>query len=267
MNIKKYLTKHIPVLFYGHPGVGKTEKIKSCFEHVEVMLASSMVEEDISGLPYRDGVYDKRTIPIIFKRLEEADAQGKTTAIFFDELDKARRSVSDSFLTLICNRAIGNSKLPDNTCIIAAANNEFISGSDGISEAMQSRFCCIDFIPDPLEWYDWAIKHYKNHIEKINPVLESIKNGEINLYNMLGEGHEKRITSPRTISLFLTWYCNTSATLEEQKKFISGLLCPLEATYIINKLNSFNNTKIDKIFSTSKKINSASQKYLSPLRL
>ena len=265
MNITNYLSCHVPVLFYGHPGVGKTEKIRACFDHVEVMLASSMVEEDIAGLPYRDGVYDKRTIPIALRNIQEADAAGKTTAIFFDELDKARRSVADSLLTFICNRRIGNVFLPEKTCIVAAANTEHISGSDGISEAMQSRFCCIGFVPDPIEWYNWAKERYSAYLDIVSPVLEAIKNGEISLYNVVGEGHEKRITSPRTISLFLTWLCNTNSSVEEQKRFISGLLCPLEATSIMHRLNPIKHKSFEKMLDVSRKVGAI--KVFEPLRL
>ena len=63
---------HAPLLLIGPPGIGKTEMVRGNFDYTEVMLASTMVEEDIAGLPYREENYDYRTIPAMFRNLQKA---------------------------------------------------------------------------------------------------------------------------------------------------------------------------------------------------
>src|SRR6267142_4440705 len=103
----------LPILMIGAPGIGKTARVLQAFDHVEVLLASAMVEEDIAGLPYKDknGI-EHRTVPCAIHNLYLADKEGKTTCLFLDEMDKARRSVADTLLTLVQSRRVGNNKLP-----------------------------------------------------------------------------------------------------------------------------------------------------------
>ena len=197
----KYSTK-IPTLLVGPPGAGKTADVLASFDYVEVCLASTLVEEDIGGLPYRDGVYDYRTTPAMFRRLYEADAAGKTTALFLDELDKARRSVADTLLTLIASRKVGGGELPARTAIVAAANPPEFGGGDGISDAMISRFCVVDYIPSPAKWADWAEGIYTS--AKALRIIERVRTSEIPIIDIVGDSLARRITSPRTLAMALT---------------------------------------------------------------
>ena len=71
-----------PILYVGPPGVGKTAVVRDGYEHTEVLLLSASVEEDIAGLPYRDGVYERRTTPGFIERIQQAVKEGKKTALF-----------------------------------------------------------------------------------------------------------------------------------------------------------------------------------------
>lgn len=201
LEIIKNTSPYVPVLLYGAPGIGKTEIVRQSFDHAEIILASTMVEEDIAGLPYREDEYDHRTIPVLFRNLHEADKHGKTTCVFLDELDKARRSVADTLLTFVASRKMGKAELPKNTVIIAAANPPEFGGGDGISDAMRSRFCVVDAEPDIAGWCGWA----KNNFSKpqSHSIINAVENGDIPLVDMAGEEMQKRITCPRTIAMLM----------------------------------------------------------------
>lgn len=222
----------VPVLLIGAPGIGKTASVHAHFDYVEVMLASTMVEEDIAGLPYREGTYDYRTVPAMFRRLAEANAAGKTTALFVDELDKARRAVADTLLTLFVSRGIGEASLPTNTCIVAAANPPEFGGGDGISEAMQSRFATVDFEPDVAQWGSWAEKNFS--VAPALAVINAIRMGEMPIFDMTGEGLTRRISAPRTLKLALCSLERHGATSPAFETLVRGLLTPSVASQMLH---------------------------------
>jgi hypothetical protein len=232
INMMNLFSPEVPVLFIGAPGIGKTASIHAHFDYVEVMLASTMVEEDIAGLPYREGQYDYRTIPAMFRRLADANEQGKTTALFVDELDKSRRSVADTLLTLFVSRSVGAAKLPDSTCIVSAANPPEFGGGDGISEAMQSRFATIDFEPDVAAWSNWAEMNF-NDAPSLS-IINSIRNGEIPIFDMTGDGLSRRISAPRTFHLALNAMKRHGATSAAFEMLVRGLLTPAVASQALH---------------------------------
>lgn len=228
INMMNLFSPEVPVLLIGAPGVGKTARVQAHFDHAEVMLTSTLVEEDISGLPYREGQYDYRTVPAMFRRLEEADAAGKTTVLFLDELDKARRSVADTLLTLIASRKVGSATLPINTCIVAAANPPEFGGGDGIGEAMQSRFATLDYEPDVAAWCEWVEKQVNSR--SAHTVIDAIRKGEMPIFDMTGEGLDRRVSSPRTITMALRALERHGASSSAFEVLVRGLLTPAVAS-------------------------------------
>jgi len=248
--MKNLLTNKVPVLFVGAPGVGKTAVVKQCFDYVEVILTSTMVEEDAAGIPYREGEYDYRTIPALFRRLREADEKGLTTCLFFDELDKARRSVADTLLTLVASRRIGDAALPERTCIVAAANPPQYGGGDGVSDAMISRFSVVDFVPSVSGWADWAGGKFKSPAAV--RVIEAVRGGIIPLIECVGEGLDKRISSPRTISLALE-YLEEKGSSDDFERIATGLLTANVASLCISRAKVIKNDSLEKSVSTKLK--------------
>ena len=260
MQIEKLFSNKVPVLLVGPPGVGKTAIVRGAFDYSEIVLSSTMVEEDIAGIPYRDGEYDKRTIPAMFRRIREADAEGKTTALFLDELDKARRSVADTLLTLIASRSVGDVKLPDRTCIIAAANPPEYGGGDGISDAMISRFSTIEFLPSVANWCKWADSTFSS--VKSHRIINGVRRGEIPLIDVCGEGLSKKISSPRTIALALS-FMDDNPDEESVKMICSGLLTPNVAEKVTHY--AFNNE--EGIVDTCVKVRVKATKQVRPIEL
>lgn len=257
----KLFSPFVPVLLVGAPGVGKTASVQAQFDHSEVVLVSTLVEEDISGLPYREGDYDYRTIPALFRRLQAAADKGHSTVLFLDELDKARRSVADTLLTLVASRKVGLGVLPTSTCIVAAANPPEFGGGDGISEAMLSRFSVIDYVPDVCRWATWAAGQFDS--SSSNRVIDAVRSGELPIFDMTGEGLDRRITSPRTLTMALRALETFGG--DEFEALVRGLLTPATSSQVLHLVRQCNNEVMSKATQVAR---SASKlKVISPVRL
>jgi len=213
-----------PKLLIGAPGTGKTASVRAKFEHTEVLLLSSCTEEDIAGLPYREGNKERRTMPLFIENINKAVKKGKKTCLFLDELDKARREVVDTLLTLITHPT--NFGIPESVEIIAAANPPEWGGGDGISQPMLTRFCVIPFSPDVNEWVKLTNKLFSD-LTVTKKLTERISSGELPLMEHVGEDLEFRLTCPRTLHLALT------AIREGEPEVIFGLLTPNTASAIL----------------------------------
>lgn len=255
------LSPSVPVLLIGAPGTGKTARIQAAFDHAEVVLTSTLVEEDIAGLPYREGDYDFRTIPGIFRRLHDASVEGKSTVLFLDELDKARRSVADTLLTLVASRRVGSASLPEDTCIVAAANPPEFGGGDGISDAMISRFSVIDYVPDVCQWADWAESHFETAAS--NRVIKAVRSGEMPIFDMTGEGLFRRITSPRTITMALRSVEQHGGDSDAFDAIVRGLLTPATASQVLHLVQDIGNEVMGKATSVARR--AGSRKHNPPI--
>ena len=231
----------IPRLLVGAPGSGKTATVRASYEYTEVLLLSSCTEEDIAGLPYRDGEHECRTIPTFIERLKK-EAKTKKVCLFLDELDKARREVADTLLTLITHpQEFG---IPDGVDIWAAANPPEWGGGDGISQPMLSRFAIINYKPDIEKWVTLTKTKF-SELPFIDTFLEKISIGEIPLMESAGEGLDFRITCPRT------WHLALEAVRSNQIDLLPGLLTPNSATGLIACLSQGQN-RIDEIHTIAR---------------
>jgi len=210
---------NINLLLVGHPGVGKTAAVEAEYSgRLVKILLSSMVEEDIAGLPWRENFEERRTKPKFIKDLEMVAEGGEgKICLFLDEIDKARQEVADTLLTLLQSRKIWDWHLPSCCDIVAAANPPETGGGEGVSEPMLSRFAVVEFKPNPIKWAKWCNDTYP----KYRRIAELVKAGEIPLFDTAGEGLEMRTLSPRTLELAMLAKTTTLASREEQ---ISGLL-------------------------------------------
>lgn len=261
MNIAAMISPTCPVLLVGPPGVGKTAAVAAAAAHVEVLLASAMVEEDIAGLPYREGAREHRTIPAAVQRLLDADASGQSTILFIDEIDKARRSVADTLLTLVSSRRAGHTLLPALTAIVAAANPADRSGGDGISEAMRARFAVVRYTPDLPRWCAWARGQYGSPWARA--VIEAIEVGELPLLDDAPADDEldARTTCPRTLALALATIDRLGDT-PETLVLLSGLLTVSVAT----RLSQYRpDTAVDTVATVARTL--ARRRRVEPIRL
>lgn len=221
-----------PKLYIGPPGVGKTAHIVAQYGYTEIVLLSSATEEDFAGLPWRDGVYEKRTMPGVFQRLNEESARHERVCLFLDELDKSRQEVADTLLTLIVSRRLGEWSLPANCDIVAAANPPEWGGGKGISRAMQTRFAVIRYKPNIDKWVAWLLKTYPGDLSE--RIAKGVRTNQVPLFEHTGDGYEFRLTCPRT------WELAIRAMLFEgdYEETVSGLLTPNAADYLLRPQKS-----------------------------
>jgi GTPase SAR1 family protein len=232
---------NVNLLLIGEPGTGKTAIIEELYQDAFTkVLVSAMVEEDVAGLPYRNGDKEMRTCPQFLDELLALSKTKKKTCLLLDELDKARQEVADTLLTLIQSRKIGKWELPINCDIIATANPTHSGGGNGISEPMQNRFSIVNWKMSEEKWSNWCEKKYP----KFKHIAKAVRSGELPLYDMAGEGFEMRITNPRTLEMAMN---SVDCPIANKIEKIKGLLTPLACSFFIDydnifkvKVNKFN---------------------------
>ena len=225
------MKSNIPELLVGPPGVGKTATTMAKYDYTELVLLSSYWEEHLSGIPYREGNKERRTIPYFVERIQEQVNIGKKKiCLFFDEMDKSRREVADTMLTLITDRE--RFGIPSFVDIVAAANPPEYGGGDGISSAMLSRFSIIDYEIDVENWLTFMRKKYQEKYGKIyDKFEEGILSKKLNTFEMVGDGFNQRISCPRTYDMVF-------AVLDSDNyvKKVQGLLTTNSSSFILSLL-------------------------------
>ncbi len=251
---------HMPNrMIYGPPGVGKTATIHADYNRVILRLASTMLTEDIGGIPrvdredpkqlarigakgYADdralvikraddipfdmiGRMETRTVPPLFVQTWAAYLRGGTCALLLDEIDKGDQRVVDTLLTLVLERHNGEGcVLPPTLDIWATANPPEFSGGDGISQAMLDRFQRAEFVPDFQRWGAWLIDKWAGP-DKVKrsvavAVIDAVSGGDLALMEQAGEGMAWRYTSPRSVVHTLDT-CLCAPSMREAEKFSS----------------------------------------------
>src|SRR5690606_27955579 len=97
--------------------------------------------------------------------------------------------------------------IPQTTKIRAAANPPEWGGGDGISDAMRSRFAVIEHEVSMPHLIDFWQKRYHDSPKTLKKQKEIIDvAGQYGIVHSQGEGHQRRITCPRTITMALDAY-------------------------------------------------------------
>ena len=129
----------VPVILESAPGCGKTAMVREWCKKNDIplvtLLASTMDETDLAGLPVREGNETVYLTPSWVGKL------GNRGVLFLDEVNTARKEIQDTLLTLIQTRILPNgTKLNDGILIIAAQNPAQMCDNYEMSPAMRSRF-------------------------------------------------------------------------------------------------------------------------------
>lgn len=148
----------LPLLIWGSPGIGKSDRVGSAAESVNLTLGvifpATRAPEDFSGVPVViDG---KMTIECIMGAVRDL-CEKKSGVLFIDEISCAVPAVQAAMLGLILNRRVGDVVLPPGIRIISAANpTDEAAGGWDLAPPMANRFAHITAsIPSKQEWFDY----------------------------------------------------------------------------------------------------------------
>jgi len=158
------IDSNTPVLLMGAPGTAKTATIEALAAargnvHLEVVIASAQDPTTILGIPMpsADRKYTEGTIPGWARRINAADAEGKETWLFMDELTSVPPIVAGPLLGVIQSRRSDSWTLPGSTRIIAAANPPDLAvGGYALQPAMANRWTHLRWDADAEAWTAWA---------------------------------------------------------------------------------------------------------------
>jgi len=157
-----------PVLFWGAPGTGKSQRIKSgarsALLHCEMVFAGTKQPDDFS-IPMPDGLGGITVIAGLpqVRRLLAL----KEGVLFLDEISCARPAVQSALLSLVLDRQCGDIILPPSVRIVAAANpSDVAAGGWDLEPPMANRFLHFDYpAPSPDEWVKWFIQEGGSKVE------------------------------------------------------------------------------------------------------
>jgi hypothetical protein len=144
---------HVAVLLWGDPGLGKTAVVSALAEAdgvpIEVVIGSQREPVDIAGWPVVvDGSVQTLALPDWAKALMD-----NAGYLLFDELSTCSQAVQAAMLRVIQERVVGNTRLPDEVRIVAAANPpDRSAGGVDLAAPTANRFLHIDFAPTTDEW-------------------------------------------------------------------------------------------------------------------
>ncbi len=148
----------LPLLFEGKPGVAKTaiieEEAQRMGLHVETILGSTRLPEDVGGIP----------VPIDGRIVRLPDAwvhramTAKHSVVFMDEFNLSGSAILKAFLRVINERRIGDHTFPATVRMLAAQNSVEDGGGGDLTAAMANRFGHLPWEgPHCDEWCDWLL--------------------------------------------------------------------------------------------------------------
>jgi hypothetical protein len=152
----------VPVLIWGDPGTGKTSFVEAMGEAldlpVETVIASIREPADFAGLPVvrLDSGVDLAP-PSWATRL----ANAQRGILFLDEISTAAPAVQAALLRVVLDRVVGDLVLPDDVCVVAAANpTETAAGGWELSPALANRWLHLDWTLDAKVWRDGIVSGF-----------------------------------------------------------------------------------------------------------
>jgi len=152
-DLSTYVEARVPLLLWGPPGVGKTQKwlrtARDLRRPIHVLIASIRDPTDFYGFPHPN--VERRCVEYLPPNW--ARELGKHGIIFLDELSSARPAVQDALLRIIIDRVVGDFQLPDDVYVCAAANPpEQTASGFSLSLPLQNRFVHVEYKPSVEEF-------------------------------------------------------------------------------------------------------------------
>lgn len=170
-----------PGLFWGSPGIGKSQRMGFASLCVslpwEVLIAATHQPESVSGAlvpDMRGGANIMSLLPGVSRLI-----QNQQGILFLDELSCARPAVQAAFLNVVLERRVGDTKLPGGVRVMAAANpaEEAVGGWE-LDPPMANRFVHLFTRPPTAnQWVDWLMNDRPPSLQPIEDAEDVIRRG------------------------------------------------------------------------------------------
>ncbi len=149
--------RNVPLHIWGSAGVGKSNIVQQVAQALKINLidvrAVQLDPTDLRGLPRIN--QDNATVWSSPKFLPTSG----DGILFLDELTSAPQMTQAACYQLVLDRALGDYRLPDGYCVIAAGNPASERGvSFSMPRPLRNRFLHLTLEPDLGEWCTWAAK-------------------------------------------------------------------------------------------------------------
>ncbi len=197
-----YMSKRIPVLTAGPPGVGKSEMWEQIADEasigfIDVRLAQ-MDPVDLRGLPsvsqMKNGLMTTTWARPDFLPIVERD--GEEGIILFDELPDCGKMMQSAAYQPILNGKVGPHEIPKGWYRCGAGNSmKHKAGAQAMSSALANRFAWVEIEADVDCFREYGQKIGIHYL-----VLGFMKHRPALLHDMKSEGTLKAFPSPRS------WY-------------------------------------------------------------
>lgn len=155
-NVAGFLTAraHIPVLFTGPPGVGKSKVIKQVANRwqrrLSYLIGSCHAPEDFSGIPF---LSECKTHFVQAPPKWAANLGTAGAMLFTDELTTVPPSVRAALLAMYTELVVGDLTIHPDTIFMAACNPpEYAPNASPLEKAMANRFAHYEWEHDYSNW-------------------------------------------------------------------------------------------------------------------
>lgn len=164
--LSRTISRGLPVLTRGSPGVGKSDIHAQAAEAAgyayKVLYPSLMDPTDMGGLPVPTGTGTARRVErLLDDALDEIVRADKPTLVLLDELGQASPAMQSACAPLLLARTLAGRRIPDHVTVCAATNRrQDKAGASHLLTHLLSRMTTIvDLVPDVESWAHWGATH------------------------------------------------------------------------------------------------------------
>jgi AAA domain (dynein-related subfamily) len=149
------IPQNIPIFLWGACGIGKSQIVSQAAQLLKMdycidVRAVQLDPTDLRGLPRIKNDKTQWVIPSFLP----TSGRG---ILFLDELNAAAQMTQSACYQLVLDRALGDYRLPDGCCVIAAGNPASERcATVSVPRALRNRFLHLTLEPDLGEWCVWA---------------------------------------------------------------------------------------------------------------
>lgn len=175
----------LPLLFTGHPGIGKSERLEGYQASLGMMVHTIHIpeknQEDLAGYPVQDG--KGRLIRMTDDELIVELSKIGEGIVFLDEINTPRQNLFATLLGVLLKRRLAGIPLGGKVRFMAARNPiESSTGGMDLTPPLANRFCFIPWgTPTPDQWNEWVTGKDENEDgDKFPTIIQLHKQLETN---------------------------------------------------------------------------------------